>query len=207
LTIISISQKITGCLKSQVALSQDDEAIVNYSVQLLVTGFFNFAAIFAVAWLFGVLKLAVAAAFTAAGLRLISGGAHSESAVNCTLLGVLINVGAALVIEYRLIPVQGTGLAYVFIIIGVIAVLAVVRYAPADTPQKPITNPAQCKQLRLLSLGYLLIWTAAAVILSLKSAGLVPYFLAGSFSVVWQAFSLTPVGYKAMKVFDRVMPF
>ena len=205
--IAAFSQKLAGYLRARLALTTDDEAVLGYSVQMIISGMVSLVAIIIMAWFLGVLKLALASVVTAATMRTFSGGAHSERVFNCAALGVLITPGIALLVKYRLTDIPGDSLFWFYVLTAITAIAAVIKYAPADTPAKPITNPAQRKRLRGISLGLIGIWLVLiVVILGRENTGYFPYLTASALSLIWQSFSITTAGYRAMAGFDRLMP-
>ena len=205
--IAAMSQKLAGYLRAQLVLTDNDEAVLAYSIHSLVTGTISIIAIIIVGWFLGVLKLAVTAAFTAGGLRMASGGAHSTRALNCTILGMVISPGIAFLVKHLLADLPGSGLIYLCIFTALVALTAIRKYAPADTPNKPITNPVQRRQLRRISTGLVILWLAVVLFTTIRhKIGLQPYLTASALSIIWQSFSLTPIGYRAMAGFDRLMP-
>lgn len=205
--IAAMSQKLAGYLRTQLVLTDNDEAVLAFSIHSLVTGTTSTIAIIIVSWFLGVLKLALIATFTAGCLRMASGGAHSARALNCTILGMVISPGIALLAKHQLADLPGPGLIYLCVFTALVALTATHNYAPADTPNKPITNPVQRRQLRRISAGLVMLWLAVALFIIIRDkADLQLYVTVSALSIIWQSFSITPIGYRAIAGFDRLMP-
>lgn len=200
-------EQVTGYLKNELKLSDSDAAVVQYAMQVLLSSVVNLAAIIATAWLLGVLRYALFAALAAAGLRIISGGAHAAKLFNCSLLGAVISPGIGLTAKY-LWPILPDMVLPVIVLVTFVAALVIIRlYAPADTPAKPITKPKQKRSLRILSFLYIVTWAGLAVLTLAKAAPVSEAeLLAIAMGILWQVFSLTPVGYRLVKIIDNFLP-
>ena len=199
-------EPIIQYLQNELKLSDTDASIVRYGLESVVTFIVNFAFITAVAWLLGVLKLSLISAFAMAGLRILSGGAHSAKLVNCSLVGAVISPGIALMTKYVL-PAESKMLLIVSLLTFIIAIINIWLYAPADTPSKPITKPEQKRKLRLFSFIYIFIWISV-VVMNFTGIYSVPgiYLWIIALAILWQVFSITPKGYKFMEAVDYILP-
>lgn len=199
--------RATSYLKRELSLSDRDASIVKYGLEVLVTTVSGIAAIIIVGWLVGALNYALIAAFAASLFRVLSGGSHSKSLFNCSLMGAIIFSGIGLITKYWGTDVSDLSMWFLSGITFLFALGAVWRYAPADTPSKPITKPQQIRKLRTYSFGYIVIW-AALDFLALGQYLIIakPVLLAVSLAIVWQSFSITPAGYRLVDAYDKIMP-
>lgn len=203
-----IINNLSGQLQRELELTEDNREIVAYGIYIFLSTVIGLISIVIVGWLLGVLKLALAVVLTASGLRILSGGAHSACLRNCTLLGVIVSPGIALSarsIYGYFIP----QLMYALVVaVGLLTLWSILAYAPADNANKPINNEMIKGRLRRLSLLYLIIWFV--VIITIIS-GVFPTLrndlvLASTLGLLWQAFSLTPSGYKLVAMIDDLLP-
>lgn len=200
-------EKMGSYLQAELNLSDNDTAVVKYALHVLFSSVVSLIAIIAVAWALGVLKYALPAAFVAAGLRLLSGGAHSAKLLNCSLMGAVISPGIGLFAKYAWSVLPQQFLPACIGVTFICTLTSVWLYAPADTPNKPITKPRQKRNLRVLSFLYLIIWFIW-IFAALNSVIQIPQpvLLATSLGILWQAFSLAPAGYRFVKTVDNLMP-
>lgn len=199
--------QITGYLKKNLNLNDSDAAVVRYSLQTLFTSLVNIIAIISVSWLLGVLNYALYAAIAAAGLRVVSGGAHAAKLFNCSLLGAVVSPGIGLFVKYVWPALPGLLLPVTVMVTFAAALLVIWFYAPADTPAKPITRPEQRRNLRILSFVYIFLWAGTSFVILIRSVPLAESgLLAATLGILWQVFSITPAGYKLLKKIEVLLP-
>jgi accessory gene regulator B len=192
-------------LERELGLDENSTAVVKYSLTVYLTSIIGYIAIVLAAWPLGVVKPALASVITASLLRIFSGGAHASCSRNCVLAGAII------------FPLLGLGAGYftpssIYLLYGMVtlaglwAAWAVYRYAPADTPGKPISTVQQRNKLRRWSFGIIILWFLWAFSLLTGITG-VTYktLVASALGIMWQGFSLTPPGYYLVDRFDRML--
>lgn len=194
---------VSGFLKRELSLSDDQADIIRYGLFSLVATSMNLLAVFILSSAIGVMREALAVTVNMMFFRKVSGGAHSESLSGCIITGTLVSTFLALAAKgasaWLAVP-------NALIIPQVFALAAVYLYAPADVPQKPITNPRQRTTLRLLSFAYLVLFALLGPALRIFA----PYNWSYLYSVAavglfWQGFLLTPPGYVFMEKLGRLL--
>ncbi len=194
-------------MQEELNLTEDKKQVVEYGLAIFFSSLMGYSAIIIVSAFFGVVKLALIATITTAGLRVLSGGAHSHNAVNCSLLGAVLSPTIALFSKYCTQYFSFPVLIGLVVTVWLFAMWSVNKYAPADTPNKPITDARTKQKLRGLSMTYLICW----LILALLSAFAVlkveaVMLLSSTLGLAWQGFSLTPLGYKLVAWIDALLP-
>lgn len=156
-----------------------------------------------IAILLGVGKLASIIMFSAMILRSASGGGHSKSKIICTVISLIIPIGGAYLIDYSNINNQlMVGLSFLSTIIGL---LIIIRYAPADTVQKPIISEKFRKILKVRAISFLIIAQLMVLVLFFinfifaKEVSLAIYI-----GTCWQLFTITPLGYSLFRIMDTI---
>jgi len=187
-------------LAASLHLNEDAAERAAYALELLFLDLLTLICIGLAAWLAGAIGPAIAALATTALMRLVSGGAHSESPWVCLALSTVLTIAFGLLgrtmgnfITYSV----GLTIAGVIFIGGVI-VLA--KFAPADSPAKPI-KPMQAKKLKILSLVFIAAWVLAMPFVPLKSG----LFGASALGMLWQLSSITPAAYGFSRALDRLL--
>lgn len=204
--ISNISKKTALHMRENLNLSGDQEEIAAYGFEMILHNFLTLGIIVLAGWLLGCLPAALISTFAASVLRALSGGAHSESAANCSLISVVLAVliGKTATIFGGQVPLPAT--ISVVLLITLISLKVIWVLAPVDSPAKPITNEIHRKNLRTLSLVALTIISAVQLSLTILNPGFfAPYALAVSLGVVWQTFTLTAAGHRFSKRLDYLI--
>lgn len=201
--IEKIASESARFLVRELNLDELKSEILAYSVKILLSSVIGYFAIIVLSAAVGVLPWALAAAITASVLRTFSGGAHADSPFNCTVIGTLIFSGLGLASKYTFGPME----AFLFPVVGGVfltAVYCVLRYAPADTHNKPITGETHRRRLRNAAAAYVMVWGVAVM----AAAPLNIYneiIYASTLGLFWQALSLTPAGYILAGILNKVI--
>ncbi|KFD40442.1 hypothetical protein DK28_0206270 [Peptococcaceae bacterium SCADC1_2_3] len=192
---LNFTKSIAAYLKEKLNLTPDEEEVALYGLQILIYTFTGFLAICLIGWLLGCFWTTLAVCLTAAGLRLFTGGAHSNSPLTCTLLGMvmvpLLGKIASLTAPFF------TPLNVSLIIIPgfIISLIIIWRLAPVDSPAKPINSLEQRKKLRFYSVAMVLLLALGQAFLLIKGQALT-VVLALSLGLWWQTFTLTKTGHR-----------
>ena len=130
-------------------------------------------------------------------LRKYSGGVHADSIEFCTVFSVVYCTLTA-VLAQRLATLYHPALLLAATLVTYLAAFAIVRrYAPVDSPNKPIRSEAKIRRMRRDSLmvtgGYLAL-QLLCYFLSPSAPIFQSYGISLLLGVSWQAFTLTPLG-------------
>jgi len=125
-------------------------------------------------------------------LRAFSGGGHSKSKIICTIISSVYPIGSALIIN-RLV-ISNTVVLIVSLIVFIVGICIIYKYAPADTLQKPIVSLKFKKQLKRNSLMFITI--AEIIILYTTYINYLQISLSIIMGLSWQLFTVLPIGYK-----------
>ena len=146
--------------------------------------------------------------FTASILRKYSGGAHSESSNVCTLLGIIISSCIGFFIKSNFFAKMNFEvIVFVGIVIFVFSYFIIFKYAPVDTPNKPIKTEKKKKRMKKGSLKILTIYLFIEIfniILYYNSGWSLarPVMLSIMLGVAWQCMTLTYIGDILLKTID-----
>jgi len=90
----------------------------------------------------------------------------------------------------------------VFAIISfIITLYSLLKWAPAENPNRPITKPEEIKKFRTLSIVYIFIWLIAVAIFIFFDLKL--YVLSSCFPILLESWAISPVGYKFFNFLDN----
>lgn len=166
----------------------------NFGFLVVIGESVKFTIIFAVSLIMGVLipTLIVTTAFVS--LRTIAGGYHMDTQGKCLLVSLGLFITASFIAEYTYYQWNALQLAVLILITLIMGLYALIRYAPRDNPNKPITDPDKIRKLKKLSLIYLFVWLVVIVTLTMFEMNLIVISL--GFGVLLELFIITPTGHK-----------
>lgn len=143
--------------------------------------------------LLGVLIPALLTVLALGSLRMFAGGFHFDTYGKCLLVSLIFVLSTALISQYTYIYWNIVSIAVFLSFIFVYGLLMIIKYAPKDTPTKPITEPSairKYKRLSIVYLGILLILCSVLTLLNLKL-----YVIAIGFGILLEIFTITPSGH------------
>lgn len=166
----------------------------NFGFQVVIGESVKFIIIFIVSIILGVFipTLIVTSAFVA--LRMIAGGYHMDTQGKCLLVSLGLFITASLIAKYTYYQWNTLQLAVLILITFITGLYALIRYAPRDNPNKPITDPDKIRKFKKISLIYLFVWLVVIVILTFLGMNLIAISL--GFGVLLELFIITPTGHK-----------
>jgi accessory gene regulator B len=129
-------------------------------------------------------------------IRVPAGGYHASTFMGCTAISLPIFILSGVIAKYVSFSVP----IFAIILIFLMCLFAVIKYAPADTIYKPITNPILIKKLKRASIIMASVWFISALIMA--KYGLNTLLLSGCIGILIGTFIITPVGYKLNDLID-----
>lgn len=201
--IEEISRIIAFKISSRISLKNEEREIVEYGLKVFLSEVFSLSILFIVLFVTGLIKTGMSILIAAGVLRKFSGGAHCSSPMRCTILGVMTVPLFAFSVERLLIFGENKLLAAA-VCLFVLNLFTCLKYAPADSPQKPI-NEVPKKRLKRGALLLILI-TSSVLIAGYFSHYIdISFLLAVSAGFFYQSITLTPAGYRFTAAMDRLM--
>ncbi|MGB9663013.1 MAG: accessory gene regulator ArgB-like protein [Moorellaceae bacterium] len=201
----NLTRPAAAYLKEKLHLTPEEEEIALYGLQVVLYPLIGCLAVILAGWLMGCLPTTLAVAFTAAFLRLWSGGAHSRSPLTCTVVGAIVSAALGKASSI-LAPLFGTLHLLGAVILGALCSLILVwRLAPVDSPAKPLLSPVYRRKMRHASVLSVLLIAAgqAALLAGFRAQSLA---LAVGFGLWWQTFTLTRAGHGVATSIDKLIP-
>ena len=169
-------------------------SVYYYGFFLVIGALVKGIILISVALLFGALIPSLLIVFIFGSLRMFAGGYHMDTYGKCLFVSLGLFVAAALIVQYTFQYWNLISIAILITLTFIIGLYVLIRYAPKDTPNKPITDPKDVKKYKKLSLIYLFIYLAISVILA--AFRLKMYVMAMSFGVLLELFAVTPTGHR-----------
>lgn len=202
--IEEISRIIAFKISSRISLKSEEREIVEYGLKVFLSEVFSLSILFIVLFVTGLIKTGMSILIAAGVLRKFSGGAHCSSPMRCTILGVMTVPLFAFSVERLLIFGENKLLAAA-VCLNVLSLFNCLKYAPADSPQKPI-NEVSKKRLKRGALLLISITSSVFLIAGYFSFYIdISFISAVSVGFFYQSITLTPVGYRFTVAMDRLM--
>jgi accessory gene regulator B len=181
-------------LTKQLNENHEKRGIYYYGFQIVIGSVVKGIILILISFLVGALipTLLLTAAFVS--LRVLAGGYHMDSYGKCaiTSIGLFVLFGTIVQYTYDMWPSP--------VIIGFLAAVAIYafysayKWAPKDTPNKPITKPEQIKKLRILTFTHLAVWIPLTCVLIHFQLKMVALSLI--FGILISIFIITPTGHR-----------
>jgi len=181
-----ISTKTSEYLAKELNYSEEKKEILAYAVENVILTVIGFVMVMTVGFILGAPVETLFTALSGGILRKFSGGAHAGTRKACLAIGAVIYPGAGWVFK-TFSASWGYPLA-VTAFFGFIALLLVYRYAPVDSPAKPIISMDFRRKLRKGAIVTIVVFFGLAV-LNTSKAWALP--LAGGLFI--QSLSLLPI--------------
>ncbi|WP_338912189.1 accessory gene regulator AgrB [Clostridium perfringens] len=206
--IENISKLIAEKVSSELNYDNERKEIIQYGTYALIQTLISIISVLILGLVFNIALEALIFLFTASILRKYSGGAHSESSNVCTLLGIIISICIGFLIKSSFFTKMNFELVvFIGIFIFVFAYFIVFKFAPVDTPNKPIKTEKKKRRMKKGSLKILTIY------LLIELLSIILYYNSGwslaklvmlsiIFGVAWQCMTLTYIGNILLRTID-----
>lgn len=156
---------------------------------------------FFISYLLGILPYALIVTYSVMLLRINSGGCHSKTLTRCSITSFfVINVLALMV---SLLIMSSKYLLIYYLILTIIAVYHITKYAPMDSPQRPIVNKDFRNQLKDRSYIALIILINCFFFLNIL--GYQNLSIAVLLGLSWQVFTMSKLGYWTITKVDNLI--
>lgn len=210
-TIERLSNSIAFKISKILELDTEKEEVLAYGAFSLIQTVWSIALVMIFGLVFNVFWEAVIISFSGALLRKYSGGAHASSPNTCAVIGVIVSVGPALILD----NLSYTGAKYILIYACFALAFTyyiIYRYSPVDTPNKPIVKEETKIRLRRsaykLTNTYLVI-ISLVYIYQVKQQNQAGLKIISSIctGILWQDITLLPLGHYIMSKLDIILKY
>lgn len=197
MSYLGLSTRIARYLATRTGTSVP-EAVLEYAVEVLFLNVLNVSTALLLASWVGVLPETTFALGTVAVLRFFAGGAHNASPALCaavtSLVFPLLGIAARRLVASG--PALGNELLAATFLLGL---LAMVAFAPVDSPAAPIISRQRRTRLRAGSIVAIVLLAAIA-----SALGNDTLQVSLSLGILWSAFIITPAGHKLFRFIDSL---
>lgn len=206
--IENISKNISENLKIQLDLNDERSSVIQYGLYAFFHMGISILIVAIIGAIFNVMIEALIISFVIAIFRKSSGGVHASTAINCTIIGVIISVLPAFIVtrfKFNLNYVIAIG-----VIVFTIATILTYELAPVDSINKPIRKKEKIKRLKKSSIIILTIYMSLVTINILfyslnKTEIFLVYSICIYIGVIWQVFTLTKSGHIIVNIIDSLL--
>ena len=194
-----LSYSCANGLASAMNENHQKRSVYYFSFQIIFGGIAKNIILISLALLFGVLVPALISAAVFAALRLLAGGYHMDTYGKCLIVSMSMFMLSALTAQYTSQYWSYFTLAILIAASFIFGLYTLIRYAPKDTPNKPITDPKEIRKLKTLSIICFFILIISATCLVYFKLNILA--LSVCFGCILELFTITPTG---NKFFDLV---
>lgn len=202
-----ISNKIAMELGEILNLDQDGQEIIAYGAFGLIQIICSTLCVVIFGIIFKVLVQALLIIFAIAALRKYSGGAHASTPNICIVVGTAAAISLALILKNFILGLNYELIAILTVLSMLFSYYMVYKYAPVDSPAKPIVREEKRSFLKKRSILVLNIFSIIMLVLALMYfiygyKPLITYLLCICTGATWQAFTLTAMGHNVLGKID-----
>lgn len=200
-----IIDNIVSIYNTHLNLNKSEKDILKYGITITISTITGYIGSLVLAYLlqnfFSVLILILSMTL----YRGLSGGAHLSTMIRCTIFSsILINV-ICIISQYVIDLNFDTSIYFIIeFIILLYSIWVLYNYAPADTNEKPIKKKEKREKLKKLSFVYIIIWYCFNICWFYMKNSVNEILFHISMGILWQTFSITPLGYKFLKGIDKL---
>jgi len=181
-----ISGKITKAIAAELEdLSEEKLAEIDYGIAAFIANSYKMVFIFILAILLNIFKYFLIAIISFGTLRTFASGVHAKREWTCLPVSTSIFLGITylgIIFDLNI---------YIINFVFILCFGAMLRYAPADTEERPIVSRKLRKKLKILSLITILVLYAIALYsLETKASSII------TFAVLFESVLILPVTYR-----------
>lgn len=185
-------------LMKQQKESNEKRRVYYYGFQIIIGAMVKGILLTASTLLLGTFVPTMVIMLVFASLRVIAGGYHMDTYGKCiaTSLGLFLVAGVISQYTYRF---WSSELVVIFTILSfIIGLFTIIKWAPSDTPNKPITEPEEIRKFKRRSIIYVFVWLGAISLFTYFKLHML--IIAGCFGLLLEVFTITPLGYRFFDV-------
>lgn len=193
-----LARKLANSISVSLGYDHEKEAVIAYGLTAIIQIFITTLLILMAGILIGAPVEALIIGFSVSILRKYSGGAHAGTAELCTSFSVFYCTLTAFLSKRLLAELYHPVLMGIAcVVIFVLSFFVIYKFAPVDSPNKPIRTEQKIKRMRKGSFFILSVYFVISVIfymLSFEHESFNSYGISMLFGVSWQTFTLTHPG-------------
>ena len=120
---------------------------IEYGLETIYLTVTKLIIIFGVAFILGIVKETIVLLICYNLIRSSAYGLHASKSIYCLISSLLLFIGGVYVSIYlSSIPL------YIKIVLGLLSIIMIIKYAPADTVKRPLINSKKRKRFKIISI-------------------------------------------------------
>lgn len=167
---------------------EDKLEVINYGLESIYLTFTKIIIIFILAIILKIWKEVLLLLAFYNLIRVSAFGMHAKKSIHCLIISLTLFIGGVYLCRYLVIPF------ILKVILSIICIILIARYAPADTEKRPIINKKLRRKYKIISVIISGMFAIGIVLLSDKNIS--NYLLIG---MIEASIMLLPITYK---IFD-----
>lgn len=197
----NISLKMGTALASQMQVDKDKIQVYAYGLEIFLGQALEILLILLFSWLLNIFWPAILLLLASAGFRIFGGGVHLKTYPRCLVFSVSVILGLALLAAK--IPVTSGELIIALIIVSLLTIYITVKWVPAGTDKKTITDPVKINGQKIKTGVFFLLWLGSFCLLF--HYGIKIYILAWILGALESLFFITPLAYAFVQGLDNIL--
>jgi accessory gene regulator B len=178
----------------QLKENHEKRGVYYYGFQVIIGALVKGVLMIAITLILGTLIPTLTAVFVFGSLRMMAGGYHMDTYGKCIAISLAMFIVSGLIVQHTYQSWSMSYIMVVAVISFIAALIVIIKWAPADTPNKPITKPEEIRKFKRMSFTYVFVLLIAMVMLAVYRFNM--YALAIFFGLILETFTITPAGYR-----------
>lgn len=162
---------------------------IEYGLESIYLTISKLIIIFLLAYILGILKQVILLSIFYNIIRITAYGLHASKSIYCLIMSTIMFLGGVYICNYIHIALT------IKVIISLLCIYCIYKYAPADTHKRPLVNAKKRKKLKIISLISSTIFTVLIIVYSDNIIS--NYLLVG---MIESVIMIHPLVYKLLKL-------
>ena len=185
---MNINEKLSNLfmefIKKNLDKTEDELEILHYGTQVILISVYKLIILFVTSYFLKVFTYTLIAFIVFGILRSFANGVHADSSIKCIFLNYIVFLGNVY------LSLHFTLNRTLIITLLLISLILIIKYAPADTAERPLVSKKLRKSLKLKSIAIVLISYSVSLLLSNSV-----YKNIIIYSILEESFLITPFAY------------
>lgn len=188
------SYKCAHYLMHQQGENHERRRVYYYGIQIIIGAIVKGVLLVSIGLLLGILKPTLVAVLVFASLRVLAGGYHMHTYGKCIVASLALFIFAGLITQYTYQYWHTSHVIVFTALVFLLGLFVILKWAPADTPNKPITDPGEIRKFKILSTLHIIVWVCLSTVFIVLGHNML--VIAGSFGLILEVFTVSPIGHR-----------
>ena len=184
-----VLSNMMNLIKSNNNFDEEKLEEIEYGLESIYLTFTKLIIIFSLSYILGILKEVILLSIFYNIIRITAYRLHASKSIHCLIMSSTMFIGGVYICNYIHIAL------FIKIIISLLCIYFVYKYAPADTHKRPLINAKKRRKLKIISLMSATIFTILIIIYSDNIIS--NYLLVG---MIESVIMIHPLVYKLLKL-------